>query len=842
MSWEEQVEGPIKEDESKLNIQEDVQKKRKVGVVFAGAPLIPYADDGNLYKPRINEDARDRVWVHNLEHKKRREIPAGFVSFMTSGGGDPEVIEMNNYSGIYKLGLRFFVSYLWDYVYLGLFLLWLILVLLDYDPEITGGEINPNGVVVHLPLLFMMLFYIIPIIGTVYFTIFANDLTRQYAKLTFPYWCFASVIIAQFLEFFLFGGKNRKGLSVRNKEGGGCFGFCAKDATIHLSDSDKEALAMVNLGSIDDDEGQQWADGDGAAEAGPTVGFDSSLESGSLLKIEGGGSRIGTAESKEEPEEHENALFVRLREEANAKALAERMAEAERIRREERKVKDWAEWKCVVCKRKNRRPRYPAPAFQVGFDTKGEFYKRVFAIITPDKKMPRCTKCFSYMDYQPPMGSAQMFKHYGRQYNAFENYPKTVRIQSALLPTPLDQTYNEVMSFFFGRRNNMSSKLLYNDWRLRLWAASKVPENPRPIKPIDELFEVGEVIECTLQKSEWSRARIFVAHDTRCYDIRYDSGEEIRFVEEKNLRLPGEKKGYAYVVELTMVFYMLLQPIVLFGVFVAEAPGAIGVAMMLIGLWLLIVRILTFSLHFYKNYSAGCCMLFKMHLPFMLPLFMMVVSGIGFFSGPITGYFYAACVFVFTKFLCVPILYIMRPTFGAQACALFVQTGAFSILIAMWMDGTPVHPMLAVHMIPGLTAAITMLIYRSWLPFIWDAHLKIRPLYGYDPNDNMLTRIKELIFGKPPVEEYEEEEEEEEFFDPYADLKGDLEEGTIMGEDAFEDGGSVHSKGSKASKGGKSKASLDGGSLVEGSVSLAESRGDDGSMVSGKSAKSSVVS
>lgn len=53
-----------------------------------------------------------------------------------------------------------------------------------------------------------------------------------------------------------------------------------------------------------------------------------------------------------------------------------------------------------------------------------------------------------------------------------------------------------------------SSKLLYNDWRLPLYLASKFPDVARSSLLPGEFLEVGEIVECRVQKSDWNRARI----------------------------------------------------------------------------------------------------------------------------------------------------------------------------------------------------------------------------------------------------------------------------------------------------------------------------------------------
>jgi len=61
-----------------------------------------------------------------------------------------------------------------------------------------------------------------------------------------------------------------------------------------------------------------------------------------------------------------------------------------------------------------------------------------------------------------------------------------------------------------------------------------------------EPLEIGEIVECKLQKADWCRCKITLVRVTNMYDIKYDTGEELRFVKQEQLRLRPEKREYAY--------------------------------------------------------------------------------------------------------------------------------------------------------------------------------------------------------------------------------------------------------------------------------------------------------
>ena len=93
-------------------------------------------------------------------------------------------------------------------------------------------------------------------------------------------------------------------------------------------------------------------------------------------------------------------------------------------------------------------------------------------------------------------------------------------MQAGLGTSEWKRFVHDVKSLLFGLRDDADSLLVYNDWRLRKFLSSKFPELPRQEKPPHEFYHVGEIVECKLQKSEWSRAKIILARPSHTYDIK----------------------------------------------------------------------------------------------------------------------------------------------------------------------------------------------------------------------------------------------------------------------------------------------------------------------------------
>ena len=213
----------------------------------------------------------------------------------------------------------------------------------------------------------------------------------------------------------------------------------------------------------------------------------------------------------------EGGGFLERRAKELAQAKEERLqARLAKKQAEEEGVEDWWEWNCVICKKDNRRPRELRPNFDTIFIVKGVYFKRTVVSLKPSSTVPTCENCYTPADYKPRLCNKHFIKDVENPREAFSNYP----ISTPHIPRHWSvRVINGVVSFFVGRRNHPDSKLMPNDWRMQLYLSSKFPEIKRPKKKPEDLYIVGEIVECRLQKKEWCRARITLSRHTRAYDI-----------------------------------------------------------------------------------------------------------------------------------------------------------------------------------------------------------------------------------------------------------------------------------------------------------------------------------
>jgi len=417
------------------------------------------------------------------------------------------------------------------------------------------------------------------------------------------------------------------------------------------------------------------------------------------------------------------------------KREAKRRAAFEKAERE-KTVTDWIEWKCKVCAVSNREPRHPLVESDVFFGTQGVMYKRTFAIIRKRRDMPTCKKCLAFADYLPPLSSAHLFPNNPDPHRAFSAYPIKPSVQAGLRNEAVFRYWNYFTSCLCGLRNQSDSLLVWNDWRLRLYTSNVFPELPKTFLGPGEYYQVGEIVESKQQRSDWVRARVIKVRETHTYDIKYDPGDELRYVPEQAIRLPPNKGNYAYRVEMCMVFIAVTFPLGIIAAYVVD-PGLVFFGPLLAGLLLTSLRLASVCKYFRDYYAAGFGMIFKLSMVYTLPVLLMTISSaLPYLLDSIgMGWTHVAYAWIATFVSTVPTLYMMRPSMVLLFSPLFFQLAVGGYLLGQYLDGTPLHPYIAVALIPFFTATVNLLYYRNLLGDIWDVSLVIRPPMYYIVDD-----------------------------------------------------------------------------------------------------------
>jgi hypothetical protein len=481
----------------------------------------------------------------------------------------------------------------------------------------------------------------------------------------------------------------------------------------------------------------------------------------------------------------EGGYLQRMKEEAEAAELAQKRAALEEIQRREALVTDWHQWKCLVCGKQNRRPRHPLTlSFTPTYYEKGVYLKKLHTTLVPDRDVPSCEKCYTPADYHPRLCTAHIFPHYKHPYEAFDNYPEAAphHLPSSKFSTFLDKT----KSCLFGQRNHPDSRLMVNDWRMSIYLSSRFPLVPRPVKGPHELFLVGEVIECKKQKMDWCRGRIVESRSSGVYDIIYDTGDEVRMIEEHELRLPPSKGLYAYRVELALAILVLTIPLSLMAAIAMNSPGIAFFPLTIFSTILLFFRLFEFLESFSEYYAAGCCLIFQQHLLLSYPLILVFLASVLLLTAAMNHIpiLVLGIFLIMTMFASLPVIYLKRPTFAVMTSVIFVQLGLSIFLISYRLtsanasDGSRgtsfVGPWVMIDTFPALTSVYTLIRYRRWLTYVWDVSLIIRPTEYSEYEVSSLRQFYDIICelmrggGRGGGGTGEEEKDEE---------KGDEEEG-----------------------------------------------------------------
>ena len=438
-----EMEKAAQEGEEKKKKKNTASLAAKKNAALFNAKTAPYADDINLYVPRQTDDQQCEYWVELLKTKARRTVPKGFVSWIKSYRKDGEDENKDDQFPQSTTQLvKFVKSIYWDHMYLGLFLLWLLVLIYVKDgwadkfaPPSAGGvsaKDAPAGSML-IPIIFMLLSQIVPTLGMVYCVARCNDLTKHLAAKvvkgdpSFGHWAFTSVLVGQYIENFYYGGRGRTRLAGTCRYAKGrtsLFSMIGNliggDAKVYVEEEETLEERMRRYGF---DEAQKEI----KEEEGIAIKSDDSSAKQTRQKSWAGKD---FDPSKVDVEELGFIARQNLQRLIDKKEAQRKAAEAKAER--EKTVTDWIEWKCKVCTVQNREPRHPLVESDVFFGTQGVMYKRTYAIIRKRRDMPCCKKCMTFQDYTPPLCSAHLFPHNPDPHRAFQAYPIKTSVQAGL--------------------------------------------------------------------------------------------------------------------------------------------------------------------------------------------------------------------------------------------------------------------------------------------------------------------------------------------------------------------------------------------------------------------------
>eukprot|EP01032_Pedospumella_encystans_P009840 gene9840-11553_t len=770
----------------------------------------PYVDDNDAYVPRISRADRYEYWMKLLPNRgPRRPLPKAFVSWKSKEIA--MVNEEANYYRIYSIMFNIVKSKSWDHRYINLFIIWILLIVFFVDGWAESMapfliDLNTGNQLLAVPPFLMFITQLVPFLGMMYFITHCNDLVHYRAIKEIGSWSFAAALTAQYFEYFLYRGQGHP-----ERAGNCKIGHEPNPRPLYesfkrtINTLRKRNHAKVDSELVHDEDHTQQDEPEPESEPEPETKSkkkrpkkakkDNNDSASDLENGQKGDKKDGKSEknpqlksalkkasnnsdadaSGENEEFHHTKSRKKSGNRKNSATIVEDVDVLENRHNRERRRSEMShtsnrshrsgdskqydedgneilpvphtEWDCIVCHKHNYRPTHGPVDSDIYFGEKGVHYKRTYAVIQARRDVPTCVRCGTYSDYKPPLGSAHLFPHNPEPHKAFTNYPVPSTVQAGMKNDIESRYYYKFKSFFFGIKDDINSAPLKNDWRLEKFVNARFPELPRySLKP-EEFFQVGEIVECRQQKFEWARARVNVVHTNHTYDIRYDPGDEIRFVEERLIRTIPEKRAYAFRVEMGLVVIVLFTPLMIAAGVITNSNGLGFLPALIVSAVLLGIRVVTFVQYFYNYYHAGMIAILKLSALYTLPLLLLLIACIVGLSGGITpsALLSTGIVLILTKLCTLPYLYIYRPLYVVIGGIAFLQTSIGFMLLAIYA-ANPVGMYVAIPLAPFLTVAVYFKVVRHFLHSMWDVCLIMRKAKDTEfENPSIVIKAKEFV-------------------------------------------------------------------------------------------------
>ena len=177
------LQNPIDDDDDESHYDPN---KPAAGSLYV-APIEHYVDDGEIYQQKYNDYSRIKYWEFLLDRPRHPKLPPGHESWSQQGGNNYFPIDILQYSTFDKYLLACTVHCYWDYAYLYLLSLWILLITVYYDSLVREYILLPSYLL-YFPLLLMVITQLIPLISILYLVTKCNDLVKLVASRTFGSW------------------------------------------------------------------------------------------------------------------------------------------------------------------------------------------------------------------------------------------------------------------------------------------------------------------------------------------------------------------------------------------------------------------------------------------------------------------------------------------------------------------------------------------------------------------------------------------------------------------------------------------------------------------------------
>ena len=149
-------------------------------------PVHEYADDQELYEPRYDFKSRDNFWQHLITNPRKR-INKTEECWIDVNQRNNFELEIKKYPKYTRMILAFVATNFWDYFYIYLLGLTLVLAVMYHDDWLQDYIRIPWNLIA-VPPFFMFLAQLIPTVSAVFVSSRYNDLVKVVARQTFGHW------------------------------------------------------------------------------------------------------------------------------------------------------------------------------------------------------------------------------------------------------------------------------------------------------------------------------------------------------------------------------------------------------------------------------------------------------------------------------------------------------------------------------------------------------------------------------------------------------------------------------------------------------------------------------
>ena len=160
-------------------------KHKEKGALYV-VPIREYADDAELYQSRYDQKSRTAYWNHlnNNPRKHIKKTGESWIDVSQRNNFEAEIVKYRKHA---RRVLAFAATSYWDYLYIYLLGLMLVLAVMFYDDWLQAYVRIPFNLLA-VPPFFMFLTQLIPTISAVYVSSRYNDLVKLVARQTFGHW------------------------------------------------------------------------------------------------------------------------------------------------------------------------------------------------------------------------------------------------------------------------------------------------------------------------------------------------------------------------------------------------------------------------------------------------------------------------------------------------------------------------------------------------------------------------------------------------------------------------------------------------------------------------------